>query len=293
MGLAGAKQGELAQALGPEPRQVDGAGEGHQGLVGAHVGLRLLTADVLLARLEREHVAATAVSVEGLAHDPARDLADMGQGGGEQPEVGAAEVQGAAEQLPLPHHHIGAIVTRPSHQPGRERVEHDHQECAEGVRSRGLGSDVDQTAEVVGLTDDERGRSSVGRPPVTLDHPMPGGPRAREQHLAKARVHGARHPHVVASRRRHREVDALDQGRSAVVEAGVGHLHPGERAQYRLVFEQALEDALRHLGLVRRVRRGELGPYEGAHGRRQVVVVRAGAGEAHEIVAVLRRVPIQ
>ena len=52
---------ELAEALRPEPGERDEPAEREQRLVGRHVRRRLLAADVLLARLQREDEAAVAV----------------------------------------------------------------------------------------------------------------------------------------------------------------------------------------------------------------------------------------
>ncbi len=92
---------ELDEARAPEPRQVDDAGERVQRLRGADVRGRLLAADVLLARLQREHEAATAVDVDGLPGDPARHPAHVLGARREEAERGAAEVESVAERLAL------------------------------------------------------------------------------------------------------------------------------------------------------------------------------------------------
>jgi hypothetical protein len=84
-----------------EPRQVDDARQRVERLGGADVVRRLLAADVLLARLEREHEPAAAVDVGGLAGDAARHAAQVGVGGGEEAERRPAEVQAVAERLAL------------------------------------------------------------------------------------------------------------------------------------------------------------------------------------------------
>ena len=67
----------------------------------------------------------------------------------------------------------------------------------------------------------------------------------------------------------------------AVVERGVGDVEPGQRADHRLEFEDGLQGPLRRLGLVRRVRRVELGAGDGAaDDRRAEPAVDAGAEEA-------------
>ena len=78
----------------------------------------------------------------------------------------------------------------------------------------------------------------------------------------------------------------------AVVPGRVGHVHPGQLADQRLVLEDRLQHALAHLGLIRRVRGQELAAGENdVHDRRDVVVVdpRPEEGELGARVDVPRR----
>src|SRR5439155_12906328 len=61
--------GDVTQTGWPHQREVRRDADGQQRLAGADVGGRLLAADVLLACLQGEHVAATAVVVARLARD--------------------------------------------------------------------------------------------------------------------------------------------------------------------------------------------------------------------------------
>ena len=92
---------ELDDARAAEPRQVDDAGERVERLRGADVRGRLLAADVLLARLQREHEAAPAVDVDGLAGDPPGHPPQVLLARGEEAERRAAEVEAVAERLAL------------------------------------------------------------------------------------------------------------------------------------------------------------------------------------------------
>ena len=65
--------------------------------VGADVARRLLAADVLLAGGEREHEAAAAFRIDGLAGEAARHLAHELIARGEEADVGAAEDQAVAD----------------------------------------------------------------------------------------------------------------------------------------------------------------------------------------------------
>ena len=74
---------------GPSQRERDEPAEREQRLVGRHVRGRLLAADVLLARLQREHEAALAVEVGRLADDPAGQPPDELRPRGEEAVVRA------------------------------------------------------------------------------------------------------------------------------------------------------------------------------------------------------------
>jgi hypothetical protein len=99
---------ELDQALAPEPRQVDDPGERVERLRRADVRCRLLAADVLLAGLQRQHEAAPAVDIDGLAGDPARHPPHVLIAHGEEAERRSAEVQPVAKRLTLSHADVDA-----------------------------------------------------------------------------------------------------------------------------------------------------------------------------------------
>src|SRR5207249_12006211 len=69
---------------------LDGHGKGAQRLVRADVRGSALAADVLLARCERQHVAAATAGVDGLADQAARHAAHEALAGGEEPDARAA-----------------------------------------------------------------------------------------------------------------------------------------------------------------------------------------------------------
>ena len=75
-----------------EQRQMDREGERAEPGIGADVRGRLLAPDVLLARREREHEAALAFGVDGLAGEPARHLPHEFLPRREQPDIGPAEI---------------------------------------------------------------------------------------------------------------------------------------------------------------------------------------------------------
>src|SRR6188474_2332910 len=82
---------QLAKPLRTEPREVDEATEREERLVGRDVRGRLLPANVLLARLQGEDIAALARGVDRLADDPARHPPDVVRLGREEAVVRTAE----------------------------------------------------------------------------------------------------------------------------------------------------------------------------------------------------------
>src|SRR5207245_320342 len=82
---------ELLEAPPPEQAQVDGEGERDEALVRADVRRRPVPPDVLLARRQRQAVAAAAGLVHGLADQAPGDLPDEVGARREQAYAGAAE----------------------------------------------------------------------------------------------------------------------------------------------------------------------------------------------------------
>ena len=128
VGLAQAQLGRLLQPLRPERGQVDRRPQGQQALVGADVARRLLAADVLLARLQRQHPAALAVAIDRLADQPARHLAHKLLAAGQQAQVRPAVAHRRAQALPLGHGDVGPVLPRPLQQTQADRVEADDEQ---------------------------------------------------------------------------------------------------------------------------------------------------------------------
>ncbi len=111
-GAPGAAQGQLAQPGGAQPRQLDHGRHRDQGLVGADVRRGLLPANVLLPGPQRGDVGRPTLGVDGPADQAAGQAAHLFDPAGEQPQVRSAEGQRGAERLPLPDHHVGAVLAR-------------------------------------------------------------------------------------------------------------------------------------------------------------------------------------
>ena len=74
--LAAPERRDVAQSVRTDRREIDGGGEGEEGLVRADVARRLVASDVLLARAHRHDEGALAVEVGRHPDEPARDLAN-------------------------------------------------------------------------------------------------------------------------------------------------------------------------------------------------------------------------
>ena len=132
--------------------------------VGADVRGRLLAADVLLARRQRQHEAAVAVGVDGLAAEAAGHLADELLLGRHQADIGAAEVQGVADRLALADDDVGAERAGRLEQAERDDLgDDDDQQRADVVGEHGELFDVAERAVEVGGLDDDRGGLVVDR----------------------------------------------------------------------------------------------------------------------------------
>ena len=103
---------ELDDPGAAQPRQVDDGGERVERLRGADVRGRLLAANVLLARLQRQHEPAPPVDVDGLPGDAPGHPTQVLLAGREEAERRTAEVEAVAERLPLAHRDVHAALAR-------------------------------------------------------------------------------------------------------------------------------------------------------------------------------------
>ncbi len=258
----GVPVGALRDRAQPVGAVVDGVHRGRHGeehLRGADVRGRLVTADVLLAGLQREPVRGTPLGVDRDAHeatgqvalDPGADRHVAGVRAaveqrnteplrGADDDVGAHRAgrlqDGEGEQVRGHHGHPATFVhlvderTRVRDVAGGTGVLHEHAADLTVRKTRAEVGDLDLDAHRAGTgADDLDGlRERVG----VHDEP-PGG-------LA-----------VGAAHQRHR----LSSGGPLVEQRGVRGRQPGEVADHGLEVQQRLEASLRDLGLVGRVRR--------------------------------------
>ena len=231
---------------------------------------RLLAADVLLAGLQREHEAAAAVGVGGLAGDPPGHAAQVLVGRGEEAERGAAEVEPVAERLALADGDVDAALAGRAQDAERDRVDRGDAEriCLVGGSREGLEI-LDRAEEVRVLDEDcgdvlvdvvlELGRIGDAVREADLDHLRAEAARVGRERLARVRVQAPRDDQPLAALAgAEREVGGRGDRRGALVERRVGDRQPGELGDRGLKLEHHLKAALRDLRLVRRVRGQEL-----------------------------------
>ena len=298
MGLRRRQLADADEALAGERREVDRGHERAEGHVGADVGGRLAAADVLLARLQGEHEAALPVAVHRGADETARHPADELLLGREDTEVRPPEAQRHAKPLPFADDDIRAEPSRRFENAQVHGVGDDDQQRPRRVRELRGGREVFQAPVEVRALDDERRRlrsdellqrgevgHAVRRRGVAQPDSRPLAVRGR--HAAIERVHAAREDDLgplgdgVGHQRR------LGQGRRAVIDRRVRHVHAGELGDHRLVLVDRPQGPLARLGLVGRVRREELAARDQVVDRAgDVVIVGARAHEADVRVGV-------
>ena len=250
---------------------VDGVHRGHHGqqhLRRADVARRLLAADVLLARLQREAQRRVPLRVVGDADDPAGDLALELVARRHVAGVRAAVAERHAEALAGADGDVGADLARRLEQRQRQQVGGDDDGA---LRRVGLGDErrvVHHLAAGRGVLDEgaERRAREVPRlvvPDDDLDLQRQGarlddGDRLRVAALGDEEDGGAVLVGPGAAAEGHR----LGGGGPFVEHRGVGDRQAGEVGDHRLEVEQRLEPALRDLRLIRRVLRVPAGVLE-------------------------------
>ena len=267
---------------------IDGIHRSHdreQHLRRADVARRLVAADVLLARLEREAISRAACGIVRDADEPAGHLAFVFIARGEEGGVRSAEAERNAEALRAADGDIGAEFARRLEERERENIGGDDGERAGGVRVFDERLVVDDAPSVVGYC-----RSTpkifVGKLKgfVIADDDFDAERlRARLHDLDGLRMAASRNEESVApARDRVTERHRFGGGGGFVEQRGVGDIERGEVGDHRLEIEQRFEPALRDLGLIRRVGGVPAGIFENValDDRRDDAVGITGANEA-------------
>ncbi len=277
----------------------DGVEAGHhrqQHLGGADVAGRLLAADVLLARLQRQAQGRVAGGIDAAADQTAGHLPLIGFRGGEECRVRAAEAHRHAEALRAAHDDVGPHLARRGQHDQAQHVRANNRQRAGLVRGVGLhlqraygagGARILQHhGERVGGADGGHiARREIDQCPVQRAG-------AGFQHGAGLRVQVGRHrDHLAAGARNAvRHGDGFGRRRRLVQQRGVGDRQAGEVGHHRLEVQQRFQPALRDLRLIRRVGGVPAGVLQhvAQDHRRGVGVVVAAADQAFRAAVVLR-----
>ena len=309
----GSARSHVPQPVRPDRGEVDGRRERQERLVGADVAGRLLAADVLLAGAHRHDEGATSFEVLRLADEAPGDLAHERVGAGNDAQVRATVAERDAQWLALASRDVRAVLTRRCQDGQRHGLDHADEQGSRAMRQPAHLGHVLQQAQDVGLrhhdachrparVGEQAGqrlevRGSCQRP-VGQQRDLVGGQartvRVRLEGPAVVRVDPAGDQDPLAAGRPAGHQGGFGRRRTAVVVRGGHHVQPGQFGQHRLVLVDALERALAHLGLVRRVGGVPLAAEQHlVHDRWGPVTIGAGAQEARQVHPVPGREPGQ
>ena len=276
-------------------------GEREQRLVGGDVRGRLLAPDVLLARLQGQHIAALTRGVHRLADDPAGQPADVVGARGEEAVVRAAVAHRVARAT-APRRSPSRSRSCPAPRarratPGRRARSASPPPRSRRPRARARPRGTPKKFGCWKMTAAApsaaaRTRVGIGRAALVrhLDDLEAEAGRVGLHDLAHLRARRLGDDDLRAAGRVLRDEARVGGDRRAVVARRVRDVHAGQLADRGLVLEDRLQHALAHLGLVRRVRGQELAALQHrVDDRGHVVVVDARAEEADLVDDVLRR----
>ena len=240
---------------------VDGVHAGddrEQHLRRADVARRLLAADVLLARLQREAIRGVAVAVDGRADQAARHAALQGVGARHVRRVRPAVAHRHAEALGRSDGDVGAELARRREQGEREEIgRHGDADLLRAER-RDQRAVIDDLAGRAGILQEHAEAVRRERLPGTShDDRDARGLCPRAHHGDRLRMAVVRHEERPALARRapRGERHRFRRRRPLVEQRRVGHVEAGKVGDHGLEVEQRFQAALRDLRLVRRVRR--------------------------------------
>jgi hypothetical protein len=214
---------------------------------------------------------------------------------GEHARRGTAEAHRETERLRLPDRDVGTVSTRRVENRERREVHRgDEQGPALSLELRAGEPHVFENPVEVRMLEDDRDRAPRGLRPE-LGHVGAQSLRGKidERHAcrlqrrleerAQVRMEVRGHQDSLPFARRGGEQHRFGECRASVVHRGVCQVHSREPRHDRLELVDHLKSALAHFGLIRRVRRRELGPRRDGTGRRgNAHVVHAAADEADE-----------
>ena len=157
IGLGQVVLGQFAHALFAVNRQKDRRHQRHQRLIGADVRGRLLAADVLLPRSQRQNKSAIPCPIDRLPGQPSRHLAHILLLGRDHAAERTAIAERHAERLRLHGDNVG-LDRRPHHAERNRLGNRNDQQRALRVRDLRNGRNVFNDAEKVRALDQHAGR---------------------------------------------------------------------------------------------------------------------------------------
>ncbi len=239
---------------------INGVHAGHyrqQYLRSANVRGRLFTANVLLARLQREAVGGLPLRIDRHTHQSARHRALERILAREKSGVRSTKAERHAEALRVAHDDVGVPCPRRFEQRQREQIGSDAKQCAFVMR---LANQRTHVVNQAGGRCILREHAEVfialhqlrDEPNLDVDTERLG---ARLHHLDRLRmtVFGDQNYAALALRAALCERHRFAGGGRLVEQRRIGDLHAGQIRHHRLKIEQCFEAALRNLGLIRRV----------------------------------------
>ncbi len=238
-------------------RRVETRDDGEEHLCGADVARRLLPANMLLTRLERQAQRGSSRGVARHPHEAARQGALVRLSTREEGRVGTAVAERDSETLGTPDHEIGTDLTRGSHHGQREQIHRHGDQRTRGVRRINRGGVIAQRAARPWVLEQEPeqtlGRSIRG---VAHDHLDPERLRPTAHHCDGLRmaILVDEEPFPATSQAS-AHCHGLSCGRRLVEQRRIRKVHPGEVGDHRLEVQQCFESTLGDLRLIRRVRR--------------------------------------
>ena len=266
-------------------------GERAETRVGADVRRRLVATNMLLARRERQHIAAASVGVDGLAAEAPGHLPQIGlrasRTGRHRARRRRADCRSTGPRRRRYRRPSRRAASRRPSETASVKTAISSAPCAWqasaiGVRSRrlpntsGVCTMTQETLSSIAATMSSRARTSG----ASVDDLVAGEMRDRAHDLRIMRMQPAREHGLAPLGDAMRHQRRLGAGGRAVIHGGVGDLHAGEHGDLRLELEQILQRALRYLRLIGRVAGQELRALDQMiDARRNVMLIGAGADE--------------
>ena len=249
--------GDAPQSLRAVVHRVHGGNDRQEDLRRADVRRRLLPADVLLARLERQPVGGPPLRVDRQPDQASRQVPLEACLHRHERCVRPSVPERDAETLRGPDHHVGPPLPRRLEEGERQEVGgHGHQRAA-GVGLLGQRGEVPDGARATRVLLHHAEELADGQAVVEIGHGDldPEWLEARLQHGQRLReaVGVDEDPVGLDPGAPAHERDRLGHRGALVEQRGVGRLEPAEIRHHCLEVQQGLQAALTDLGLVRGV----------------------------------------